>query len=123
MALFRPPKHLLEQILTLRAPVREVNVRLLLWLMERAQIRPGLTRERAVRYLEGMEAVFRSAVDNWTCNEEQPDLHTMLERAGEMADLILFGVLRQPPEPVKTGGESRKAQTSAAGTILEDKEH
>lgn len=123
VALFRPPKHLLEQILTLRAPVREVNVRLLLWLMERAQIRPGLTRERAVRYLEGMEAVFRSAVDNWTCNEEQPDLHTMLERAGEMADLILFGVLRQPPEPVKTGGESRKAQTSAAGTILEDKEH
>ena len=30
VALFRPPKHLLEQILVLRAPVRAVNVRLLL---------------------------------------------------------------------------------------------
>lgn len=118
-ALFRPPKHLLEQILALRAPVRAVNVRFLLGLMDQSRLRPGLTRDRAARYLEGMEAVFRAAADNWSGTEAHPDLHTMLERAGELADLILFGVFRQPPEPVLPGEE---APAPSAGTIKEDKE-
>lgn len=118
-ALFRPPKHLTDQILALRAPVRQVNLRFLRWLMEGARLRPGLTRDRAVRYLEGMEAVFRAAADNWSGTEAHPDLHTLLERAGELADLILFGVFRQPPEPVLPGEE---APAPSAGTIKEDKE-
>lgn len=117
--LFRPPKHLLEQIGALRAPVRAVNVRFLLWLMDQSRLRPGLTRDRAARYLEGMESVFRVAADNWSCTGAHPDLHTLLAQAGELADLILFGVLRQPPEPALPAEE---APAPDAGTIKEDKE-
>lgn len=122
VALFRPPKHLMEQILALRAPVRAANVRFLLWLMERAQLRPGLTRERAVRYLEGMEAIFRAAADSWSCAGESPDLHTLLKRAGETADLILFGVFRQPPEPHSAGAGDGESPAAPDATMEEDKE-
>lgn len=121
-ALFRPPKHLLARILELRAPVRELNVRFLLGLMDQSQLRPGLTRERAVRYLEGMEAIFRAAADSWSCAGATPDLHTLLKRAGETADLILFGVFRQPPEPQGAGTGAGEPPAVPGGTTEEDKE-
>ncbi len=115
-AAFRPPNHLLEQIRQLQAPVRALNGRFLQGLMERCQLRPGLDQERVARYLEMAEAMFRHSCHSCSQGPGQPDLHRVLERAGELTDFILFGVLRQP------AGMGEISPATPQGNITEDKE-
>lgn len=113
-AAFRPPNHLLEQIRQLQAPVRALNIQFLQGLMERCQLRPGLEQEQVARYLEVAEAIFRHSWQSCGQGAGQPDLHRAMERAGELTDFILFGVLRQPAEET--------ALAPAPEKITEDKE-
>ena len=66
------------------------------------------------RYLEVAEAIFRHSWQSCGQGAGQPDLHRAMERAGELTDFILFGVLRQPAEEA--------ALAPAPEKITEDKE-
>lgn len=58
-AMLRPPEHLLEQIKTLREPLRRLNESFLQSMIRSVPLRPGLDQDAAVRYLESAEPVFR----------------------------------------------------------------
>ena len=113
-AMLRPPKHLAEQIQVLRAPIRNMNRMFLRQLVRKMPLRPGLDPEKVTRYLESVGYFFESTMacyyQSGTAGE---DFHALLERAGEMLDLVLFGVIRQTQEPADTrtppegGGETR----------------
>ena len=96
-AMLRPPKHLAEQIQALRGPIREVNRRFMRQLVEKMPLRPEVEPQKAVRYLESVEYFFQSILRNYRDSCAAGDLHTMFETAGEMLEMILFGILRQPP--------------------------
>ena len=94
-AMLHPPKHLVEPIQELRAPIREVNRQFIKQLVARMPLRSEVEPKKAARYLESVEYFFRSVMRNYRegCGEE--DLHVMFETAGEMLDMVLFGILRQ----------------------------
>ena len=94
-AVVRPPKHLVEAIRKLRAPLRELNHRFLEELTARMQLRPGLDAQKAARCLEAVEYFFRDFVSYCQPAGESLTLHTMLESSGELLEMILFGVMRQ----------------------------
>lgn len=94
-AMLHPPKHLRGQIQALREPLRRTNQAFLEHAVHSRILRPGLDRERVIRYLDRMEAVFQEIFLSDQNSESVPDLHALLELAGEAVDLLLFGVLRQ----------------------------
>ena len=116
-AMLRPPKLLAEQIHQLRAPIRSMNREFLRRLVGKMPLRPGLDQEKATRYLESVGYFFQNVAScYYQSGKTGTDLHAMLEQAGEMLDLFLFGVLRQPgcpadplqpgdgPDPAGSGG-------------------
>lgn len=116
-AMLRPPKLLAEQIHQLRAPIRSMNREFLRRLVGKMPLRPGLDQEKATRYLESVGYFFQNVAScYYQSGKTGTDLHAVLEQAGEMLDLFLFGVLRQPgcpadplqpgdgPDPAGSGG-------------------
>lgn len=116
-AMLRPPKLLAEQIHQLRAPIRRMNREFLRRLVGKMPLRPGLDQEKATRYLESVGYFFQNVAScYYQSGKTGTDLHAVLEQAGEMLDLFLFGVLRQPgcpadplqpgngPDPAGSGG-------------------
>ena len=93
-ALLRPPAHLTGQIHQLHMPLQKLNHQFLAQQLERMPLRPGLCREKAMRYLESVEYYFSSALGMYCNHQNAADLHGMLEGAGELLDMILFGVAR-----------------------------
>ena len=96
-AMLRPPEHLLEQIKTLREPLRRLNESFLQSMIRSVPLRPGLDQDAAVRYLETAEPVFRSEVLRYQAEKPTQDFHTMLEAVEEVLDMALFGVFRSVP--------------------------
>lgn len=94
-AMLRPPKHLAEHIRQLHTPIREMNRQFMSRIMSRMPLRPGLDREKATRYLESVDSFFQNTIVYYLGERKGQDLHSMLETAGEMLDMVLFGVLRQ----------------------------
>lgn len=95
-AMLRPPRHLAEQIHQLHEPLQAMNRRFMESMIDRMTLRPGLTRAKVTRYLESVEYCLKNAVDIYRGQrQKEPDLHAMLEKAGELLDMILFGVVRQ----------------------------
>lgn len=94
-AMLRPPKHLVEQIQDLRAPIREVNRQFLRQLVARMSLRPEVDPKKAARYLESVDYFFQSAVRSYQDVSPEKDLHSMFETAEEMLDMVLFGILCQ----------------------------
>ncbi|WP_308526469.1 TetR/AcrR family transcriptional regulator [uncultured Oscillibacter sp.] len=98
-AMLRPPRSLADQIQQLRAPIQETNREFMRRLVQRMPLRPGLEPDKVIRHLEGIGTFFQNAMAYYCQGGKKgPDLHTMLEHAGEMLDLFLYGVLRQTPE-------------------------
>ena len=95
-ALLHPPKHLVERIRELRRPIREINRRFIRQLVDKMPLRPDVDPKKAARYLESVEYFFQSAMKNYQAEGAEGDLHTMFEIAGEMLDMVLFGILSQP---------------------------
>ena len=96
-AMLRPPEHLLEQIKTLREPLRRLNESFLQSMIRSVPLRPGLDQDAAVRYLESAEPVFRAVVLRYQAEKPTQDFHTMLEAVEEVLDMALFGVFRSEP--------------------------
>ena len=59
-------------------------------LVSRMPLRPGLSKEKALRYLESIEVLFR-----YYDEKREQNLHSMLKTIGELMDMALFGILRQ----------------------------
>ena len=68
-AMLRPPKHLAAQIQALRAPM-------------------------VTRYLETIESLFQNMIVSYQGGHPAQDFHAMLETAGELLNMVLFGILR-----------------------------
>ena len=104
-ALLHPPKHLVEQIRELRGPIRELNLQFIRQLVKKMPLRPEVNPQMAARYLESVEYFFQSVMRNYQGGHTETDLHTMFETAGEILDMVLFGIMRQsetgdqPPSP------------------------
>ena len=104
-ALLHPPKHLVEQIRELRGPIRELNLQFIRQLVKKMPLRPEVNPQMAARYLESVEYFFQSVMRNYQGGHTGTDLHTMFETAGEILDMVLFGIMRQsetgdqPPSP------------------------
>ena len=104
-ALLHPPKHLVEQIRELRGPIRELNLQFIRQLVKKMPLRPEVNPQMAARYLESVEYFFQSVMRNYQVGHTGTDLHTMFETAGEILDMVLFGIMRQsetgdqPPSP------------------------
>ncbi len=96
-AMLRPPEHLLEQIKTLREPLRRLNESFLQSMIRSVPLRPGLDQDAAIRYLESAEPVFRAVVLRYQSEKPTQDFHTMLEAVEEVLDMALFGVFRSEP--------------------------
>ena len=94
-ALLRPPKHLVEQIQELRGPIRELNRQFIRQLVKKMPLRPEVDSQMAARYLESVEYFFQSVMQSYQEGRAGADLHTMFETAGEILDMVLFGIMRQ----------------------------
>ena len=91
-AILYPPKHLADQIQTLRQPIREENNYFLRQLLSRVQLREGLEREQAARYLNSVYTAFWTILEQYSPWNRTSDLHTMLSEAGELLNMFLFGI-------------------------------
>ena len=94
-AMLHTPKHLEKQIQELRAPIREVNRQFIRQLVARMPLRPEVDPQKAACYLESVEYFFRSVCRKYQDGHSEESLHTMLETAGEMLNMVLFGILQQ----------------------------
>ncbi len=94
-ALIHPPRHLAEEIQNLRAPLRAMNRTFLAAQAAKMQLRPGLSQEKAVRYLESVEYLFWDLVRNYQSDQESAQLHTILQAGEELLEMALFGILQQ----------------------------
>ena len=94
-AMLRPPRHLTEQIRQLHAPLREMYRQFMEKLLSGIPLRPGLKPEKAACYLESIGGFFQNAMQTYLEKETDHDLHAMLENAGELLDMVFFGVFRQ----------------------------
>ena len=89
-----PPQHLIAQIQALRQPIRAENERFLRRLISHMQLREGLERNQAVRYLHSVYTVFWSILEQYHAPDSVSDLHRMLKEAEEIFGLLLFGIAR-----------------------------
>lgn len=94
-AMLRPPRHLNEQIQSLRAPIRQLNRKFIERLVDRMPLRQELEPDRVSSYLAGIEPFFQDILNSFQDKHPPQDLHAMLEASGELLNMLLFGVLRQ----------------------------
>lgn len=109
-ALLHPPRHLMEQIGALHAPIRDLNKRFIAHAVSRMPLRPGLTPEEVPRYLECMNTYFWPVAVQYQAASGVSDVHSMFRMAGELLDLALFGVVQQPEArggPERAGTEKK----------------
>ncbi len=95
-AMFYPPESLTASIRELRKPIREVNHRFVSRFVSRLPLRDGLEKEQAVRYLDSLHSVFWNVLKQYRGNENPADLHSMLEAAEDVLDMLLFGIAKKP---------------------------
>lgn len=94
-AMLRPPEQLMEKIWELREPLRKINWKFMERVAGKMFLRPGLDKKKVVRYLESIEYNFRSIMAVYKEKKDLQDLHSMLELAEEVMDMVLFGVIHQ----------------------------
>lgn len=96
-AMLYPPEHLSEQIQILHQAITDMNQRFLEEVISRMSLRPGLAPVSVTKYLQSIEPVLRSIVNRYHDIKPQ-NLHTVLETAQEILDMLFFGVLVRPEE-------------------------
>jgi len=90
-ALLRTPEHLEQAIYELHRPIREMNQRFIDRVVDDIPLRPGVERQKATIYLESMEFLLPVMMKS-QAQKTQADLHTLLEFAHDMLDMMLFGI-------------------------------
>ena len=108
-AVLYPPPRLEQEIARLHAPLLERNNRFLAAQLSRIPLRPGLDAKQAERYLVCVSAGFRSFLLRSLQQGEDQTFCSLLQEAGKMLDMILFGVFRQPEAP-SSGEKAEKCE-------------
>lgn len=94
-ALLRTPPHLFEKIEEIRGPIEALNRQFLHRTIGKIELRENLKKENVSIYLEAMESVFWKLVEQYRREQRISDVHSMMEAAGELWDMVLLGVVRQ----------------------------
>lgn len=94
-ALLRTPPHLFEKIEEIRGPIEALNRQFLHRTIGKIELRENLKKENVSIYLEAMESVFWKLVEQYRREQRISDVHSLLEAAGELWDMVLLGVVRQ----------------------------
>ena len=94
-ALLRTPPHLFEKIEEIRGPIEALNRQFLHRTIGKIELRENLKKENVSIYLEAMESVFWKLVDQYRREQRISDVHSLMEAAGELWDMVLLGVVRQ----------------------------
>ncbi|HIS53273.1 MAG TPA: TetR/AcrR family transcriptional regulator [Candidatus Onthomonas avicola] len=110
-AVFQPPEHLNEQIIALRAPIQAMNQQFIGRFITQASLRSELNQKKATRYLESVSSFFRNMMAYYQGEKLETDLHSMLETAEELLDMVLFGILRQTEAQASFPADQTQAPT------------
>lgn len=94
-ALLRTPPHLFEKIEEIRGPIEELNRQFLHRTIGKIELRENLKKENVSIYLEAMESVFWKLAEQYRREQRISDVHSLMEAAGELWDMVLLGVVRQ----------------------------
>ena len=94
-ALLRTPPHLFEKIEEIRGPIEVLNRQFLHRTIGKIELRENLKKENVSIYLEAMESVFWKLVEQYRREQRISDVHSLMEAAGELWDMVLLGVVRQ----------------------------
>ena len=94
-ALLRTPAHLFDKIEEIRGPIEALNRQFLHRTIGKIQLRENLRKENVSIYLEAMESVFWKLVEQYRREQRVSDVHTLMEAAGELWDMVLLGVVQQ----------------------------
>ena len=94
-ALLRTPPHLFEKIEEIRGPIEALNRQFLHRTIGKIELRENLKKENVSIYLEAMESVFWKLVEQYRREQRISDVHSLMEAAGELWDMVLWGVVRQ----------------------------
>lgn len=94
-ALLRTPAHLFDKIEEIREPIEALNRQFLHRTIGKIQLRENLRKENVSIYLEAMESVFWKLVEQYRREQRVSDVHTLMEAAGELWDMVLLGVVQQ----------------------------
>ena len=89
-AVIRPPKHLREAIVPLRAPIREYNHLFLESLFPHLVLRRSVSREDAASYFEFVENLYWPLMQRFGSEADEMDT-----AAKKVLDIALFGIARQ----------------------------
>lgn len=93
--LLRTPPHLFEKIEEIRGPIEALNRQFLHRTIGKIELRENLKKENVSIYLEAMESVFWKLVEQYRREQRISDVHSLMEAAGELWDMVLLGVVRQ----------------------------
>lgn len=93
-AMLYPPAHLEEQIQQLRRPIKEENDYFLNQIVDRMELRDGLEREKAIRYLNALYRVFWRILEQYH-ERENEELSVMLTESSEIMEMVLFGLVKK----------------------------
>lgn len=94
-ALLRTPPHLFEKIEEIRGPIEALNRQFLHRTIGKIELRENLKKENVSIYLEAMESVFWKLVEQYRREQRISDVHSLMEAAGELWDMVLLGIVRQ----------------------------
>lgn len=94
-ALLRTPPHLFEKIEEIRGPIEALNRQFLHRTIGKIELRENLKKENVSIYLEAMESVFWKLVEQYRREQRISDVHSLMEAAGELWDMVLLGVVQQ----------------------------
>ncbi len=94
-ALLRTPPHLFEKIEEIRGPIEALNRQFLHRTIGKIELRENLKKENVSIYLEAMESVFWKLVEQYRREQRISDVHSLMEAAGELWDMVLLGVVWQ----------------------------
>ena len=94
-ALLRTPPHLFEKIEEIRGPIEALNRQFLHRTIGKIELRENLKKENVSIYLEAMESVFWKLVEQYRREQRISDVHSLMEAARELWDMVLLGVVRQ----------------------------
>lgn len=94
-ALLRTPPHLFEKIEEIRGPIEALNRQFLHRTIGKIELRENLKKENVSIYLEAMESVFWKLAEQYRREQRISDVHSLMEAAGELWDMVLLGVVRQ----------------------------
>lgn len=93
----QPPKHLEEEIRTLRREYDEFYTECFRALLQKVKLREGINIETAVEYIKVFLEMFNGYFQRSSCKDE--DIHTLIQNhevnLSKILDIMLYGIARE----------------------------